>query len=148
MTARKRPSQRRSQRRAARRHLTPGQPALSPGNPPSDRSTRSRWHKRQESPSPSPCLEEEEESIYDWGHERTRRGPLGRLRGGSTQRSATASAKRPWSNLCVRTPTNLLLAAVEARTDYRLGGVSEKVLEWEEEMEIEEPDEGEEEEAC
>jgi len=41
----------------------------------------------------------------------------------------------------VRSHTNLLL---EARRDSE---ESEKVLEWEEEMEIEEPDEGEEEEA-
>ena len=42
----------------------------------------------------------------------------------------------------MRSHTNLQL---EARTDSE---ESEKVLEWEEEMEIEEPDEGEEEEAC
>eukprot|EP00962_Isochrysis_galbana_P054176 scaffold25705_cov90-Isochrysis_galbana.AAC.1 len=39
-------------------------------------------------------------------------------------------------------------ALLEARTDYTDSEESEKVLEWEEEMEIEEPDEGEEEEAC
>jgi len=51
--------------------------------------------------------------------------------------------------LCVlRTPTNLLLWLLEARTQTTDSEESEKMLEWEEEMEIDEPDEGEEEEAC
>eukprot|EP00962_Isochrysis_galbana_P032845 scaffold10872_cov129-Isochrysis_galbana.AAC.2 len=61
MTARKRPSQTTSSGCVP---SNTGQLALSPGNPASERSTRSG--SAQASPSSSPCLDEE--SIHDWGH--------------------------------------------------------------------------------
>eukprot|EP00962_Isochrysis_galbana_P006733 scaffold1813_cov129-Isochrysis_galbana.AAC.6 len=116
-------SARRSQRRAAQRHLTPGQLALSPGNPPSDRSTRSRWHK----------------SHLHLPHLRAWRTRVSTT--GGTNPSRTSWSVEGWIHSkkrnrlgqktveqLVRSHTNQSAAGCWKRaqtTDYRLGGVGE-----------------------